>query len=117
MFCLVTVYSCNIEMKKVRKEVKDGMYGWLCCVVVHVSIQIPAVAILSLSAACPAGYPLSNLPWQSFFRFWVVYFAMLVTSESTAQVCCLANSSQTQCLLVSLSALMRRTRAGLLSGR
>ena len=85
MFCLVTVYACNLEGKIISKEVKDGMYWPMAYVLVQLLIQFSAVFFLSFWACFPAGYPLANFPWSGFLRYWLVYFSMLMTTECTAQ--------------------------------
>ena len=85
MFCLVTVYACNLEGKIISKEVKDGMYWPATYVLVQLLIQLPAIFLLSFWACVPAGYPLANFPWAGLLRYWLVYFSMLMTTECTAQ--------------------------------
>ena len=84
-FCLVTVYALNDEAKLIRREVKDGMYSPTAYFIVHTAIQVPSILLLSLCAGVPAAYPIIRFPWAGLLRFWLVYFAMLLATEGTAQ--------------------------------
>jgi len=87
---LVACLGYNIEFAAVRREAKAGMYRLGSYVAAQLLVQIPLVAVLSVSAIGFSGYVLAQWNGSAFFEVLLAHSLLLFGFECFAQLAAVA---------------------------
>jgi len=84
---VVAVFGLNAEFVTVRKETKNGMYGFGSYLVAQTLLQVPLMFVLTFFAVTIPGYGIANMHGAQYIQFACVFAANLWCFECMAQFC------------------------------
>ena len=82
----IGAYALNLEVSKVSKEIKEGMYSPAAYLLAHSLIQLPVMFALALVTLVPAAYPIAVWPWARFGHMLFSVAALNFNYDCMAQL-------------------------------